>query len=77
MKTRILFAILAVGAISILIGVPQAQPRHVGPVDIYPNSMMTPGAANPEIAKRTSRTISAIGIGARNWFGLRLATPAG
>jgi hypothetical protein len=51
MKTRILLVILAVGAISVLIGVPQARSRHSGPVDIYPDSVMTPGAANPAVTQ--------------------------
>lgn len=51
MKPRILYAIIAVGAISFLIRVPQARPRHVGPTDIYPDSAMTPGAANPDITQ--------------------------
>lgn len=51
MNTRFLVATFAAGAVVFLGRVPQAQPPHVGPVDIYPDSVMTPGAANPKITQ--------------------------
>lgn len=51
MKTQFLSAVLAAGAVILLTGMPQARPRHAGPVDIYPDRSLTPGAANPAITQ--------------------------
>jgi hypothetical protein len=52
LKKRLLFTIFAAGPIMLIAHVPQARPRHTGPVDIYPDSAMTPGAANPTITQQ-------------------------
>jgi hypothetical protein len=31
--------------------VPQAQPQRIGPADIYPDPVRTPGAANPQVTQ--------------------------
>jgi hypothetical protein len=52
MRTRSLFPILAVGIGTLLAHAPQAQPHRIGPAEIYPDPVRTPGAANPEVTQR-------------------------
>jgi hypothetical protein len=51
MRTRILFPILAAGIGALLAHVPPAQPRRIGPAEIYPDPVRTPGAANPQVTQ--------------------------
>jgi hypothetical protein len=55
MKARIPFAILAAGIDIVLAGVPPAKPHRIGPADIYPDPVRTPGAANPQVTQRNIR----------------------
>ena len=52
MEPRNIFAFLAAGLTMLLAGVPPAQRHHIGPVDIYPDPVKTPGAANPELTQQ-------------------------
>jgi hypothetical protein len=52
MRTRILFAILAAGTGMLVALAPPAQTRRVGPADIYPDALKTPGAANPQVTQQ-------------------------
>ncbi len=36
----------------VLAGMPPAQPSRIGPAEICPNPMRTPGAANPQVTQR-------------------------
>ena len=51
MRARILFAFFAVG-IGILAHALPAQHHRIGPADIYPDPVRTPGAANPQVTQR-------------------------
>ena len=51
MRARILFPILAAGIGALLAHVPPAQPRRIGPAEIYPDPVRTPGAANPQVTQ--------------------------
>jgi hypothetical protein len=48
---RIHFAILAAGIGMVLAHVPPAQPHRIGPADIYPDPVRTPGIANPKVTQ--------------------------
>jgi len=52
MRTCIHFAILAAGISVVLAHVPPAQHSRIGPADIYPDPVRTPGAANPQVTQR-------------------------
>jgi len=52
MKVRILLAVLAAGIGVLTAGAPHAQHRRIGPAEIYPDPVRTPGAANPEVTQR-------------------------
>jgi hypothetical protein len=52
MKARILIASLAAGIGILVAHVPPAQPRRIGPAEIYPDPVRTPGAANPQVTQR-------------------------
>ena len=52
MKARIVFAMIAAGFGMLLAGVPPAQPHRVGPAEIYPDPVKTPGAANPQVTQQ-------------------------
>jgi hypothetical protein len=52
MRTCIHFTILAAGIGMLLAHMPPAQPHRIGPADIYPDAVRTPGAANPEVTQR-------------------------
>lgn len=73
MKTRFLFAVFAAGTVMLLTGRSPARPRHVGPVDIYPDSVMTPGAANPEITQENIKD----NICNRHWSTKLVRPPSG
>ena len=73
MQTRLLFAILAAGAIVLPAQPPRGKLRHVGPVDIYPDSVMTPGAANPEITQENIKD----NICNRHWSTKLVRPPSG
>ena len=51
-RTCIHFAIFAAGIGMVLAHVPPAQPRRIGPAEIYPDPARTPGAANPQVTHR-------------------------
>ncbi len=52
MRTRILFATLAAGIGILWAGVPPAKPHRIGPAEIYPDPVRTPGAANPQVTQQ-------------------------
>jgi hypothetical protein len=52
MRTRILYAMVSTSIIMVLAGAPPAQLRRIGPVDIYPDPVRTPGAANPQVTQQ-------------------------
>jgi hypothetical protein len=52
MRTRVLSAALAAGITLWLPGKPPTQPHRIGPAEIYPDPVRTPGAANPQITQR-------------------------
>src|SRR5262252_2259401 len=52
MRISIRLAIFAAGMGMLLGHPPPAQPRRIGPADIYPDPARTPGAANPQVMQR-------------------------
>jgi hypothetical protein len=52
MRTLILVAILAAGISMLHSAAPPAQSHRLGPADIYPDPIRTPGAANPQVTQR-------------------------
>jgi hypothetical protein len=52
MRARILFPILAAGIGILVAHAPPAQPRRLGPAEIYPDPVRTPGAANPQVTQQ-------------------------
>ena len=52
MRARILFAFFAVGIGILLAHALPAQHHRIGPADIYPDPVRTPGAANPQVTQR-------------------------
>ena len=52
MRTCIHFAIVSAGIGMVLAHVPPAQHSRIGPADIYPDPVRTPGAANPQVTQR-------------------------
>jgi hypothetical protein len=52
MRTRILFPILAAGICTLLAHAPPTQRHRIGPAEIYPGPVRTPGAANPQVSQR-------------------------
>ncbi len=73
MKARIPFAILAAGIGMALAGAPPAQQRRIGPADIYPDPVRTPGAANPQVTQRNIQD----NICNRQWSTKLIRPPAG
>jgi hypothetical protein len=55
MRTPTLVTIVAAGIATLLAHAPPAQPRRIGPAEIYPDPVRTPGAANPQVAQRNIR----------------------
>ncbi len=76
MRIGIHFAIFAAGIGLVLAGVPPARQHRIGPADIYPDPVRTPGAANPESPRKTSGTTSATANGARSKSGRQRNTRA-
>jgi hypothetical protein len=52
MRTRILLPIFVAGIAFVLAGMPPAQHSRIGPAEIYPDPVRTPGAANPQVTQR-------------------------
>jgi len=52
MKGQILFAILTAATNLLLPAIPSVQPRRIGPAEIYPDPIRTPGAASPQVTQR-------------------------
>jgi hypothetical protein len=52
MRAGVLFAAIAAGTAVLMGAVPPGQPHRLGPAEIYPNSVMTPGGANPQATQR-------------------------
>jgi len=52
MKARVLFAAVAAGISMLHSAAPPAQSHRLGPADIYPDPIRTPGAANPQVTQR-------------------------
>ena len=73
MRTRILFAFLAAGIGILLAHVPPAQPNRIGPADIYPDPVRTPGAANPQVTQQNIKD----NICNRQWSTKLIRPPAG
>lgn len=73
MKTRIIFLILVAGIGLLLAAVPPAQRQRIGPAAIYPDPLITPGAANPQVTQRNiGETICS-----RRWSTKLIRPPAG
>jgi hypothetical protein len=73
MKTRIIFLILVAGIGLLLAHAPPAQPHRMGPAEIYPDSVMTPGAANPQVTQANIGDT----ICSRRWSTKLIRPPAG
>jgi hypothetical protein len=73
LKKRIPSTFFAAGALFLVAHVPQARPRHVGPADIYPESVMTPGAPNPAITQENIKD----NICNRHWSTRLVRPPSG
>jgi len=73
MKTQILLAILAAGIGMLWAGVPPAQPHRIGPAEIYPDPVRTPGAANPQVTQQNIKDT----ICSRHWSTKLIRPPAG
>jgi hypothetical protein len=58
---------------TLLAGVPPAQQSRIGPADIYPDSIRTPGAANPQVTQRNIQDT----ICSRRWSTKLIRPPAG
>ena len=52
MTIRVPFAIFSAGIGILLAGVLPAQHSRIGPADIYPDLVRTPGAAYPQVTQR-------------------------
>ena len=55
MRTCALSAILVTALAMLLVGVPLAQQRRLGPAEIYPHPALTPGATNPDVTQGNIR----------------------
>ena len=73
MRTRILPAVLAAGIGMLLPAVPPVRPHSIGPAEIYPDPIRTPGAANPQVTQRDIRDT----ICSRRWSTKLIRPPAG
>jgi hypothetical protein len=73
MKAQMLLAILVAGISTPMVRVPPAQPRRVGPAEIYPDPVRTPGAANLQITQRNIGDT----ICNRHWSTRLIRPPAG
>ena len=73
MRTRIVFAILAAGIGILQAGAPPAQPHRIGPAEIYPDPVRTPGAANPQVTQQNIKD----NICNRHWSTKLIRPPAG
>jgi len=72
METRVLFAIVAAGISMLLARVPLAQLHRIGPSDIYPDPVRTPGAASPEVTQQNIKD----NICNRHWSTKLIRPPA-
>src|ERR1019366_8362885 len=73
MQIRIPFAIGAVLACILLAYGARAPSSRIGPADIYPDPIMTPGAANPQVTQQNIRD----NICNRQWSTRQIRPPAG
>jgi hypothetical protein len=73
MKARVLFAAIAAGIGMLLSAAPPAQLRRIGPTDIYPDPVRTPGAANQQVTQRNIGDT----ICSRRWSTKLIRPPAG
>ena len=72
MRTPILFATLAAGISMLLPHVPPAQPHRIGPAEIYPDPVRTPGAVNPQVTQQNIKD----NICNRQWSTKQIRPPA-
>jgi hypothetical protein len=72
MRIRTLSVILATGVGLLAAGAPPAQPRRIGPAEIYPDPVRTPGAANPQVTQRNIQDT----ICNRQWSTKQIRPPA-
>ena len=72
MKIRIPFAIGAVLACIFLAYGARAPSSRIGPADIYPDPIMTPGAANPQVTQQNIKD----NICNRQWSTKQIRPPA-
>jgi hypothetical protein len=73
MKGRVPFAAAAVGIGVLMAAVAPAQVRRIGPADIYPDPIRTPGASNPQVTQRNIQGT----ICGRRWSTKLIRPPAG
>jgi len=55
MKTQISFTIPVALVCILLAHGSQPKPHRIGPAEIYPDSVRTPGAANPQVTQQKIR----------------------
>ena len=72
MRVRVVLAVLGAGIGMVLAHAPQVQPRRLGPAEIYPDPVRTPGAANPQVTQRNIRET----ICSRRWSTRLVRPPA-
>jgi hypothetical protein len=73
MRTRIILAIFAASIGMLLAHVPPVQLHRIGPADIYPDPVRTPGAANPQVTQQNIGDT----ICSRRWSTRLIRPPAG
>ena len=72
MRARIPLVIFAAGISMLLPHVPPAQPHRIGPAEIYPDPVRTPGAVNPQVTQQNIKD----NICNRQWSTKQIRPPA-
>ena len=72
MRIRTRFAMLAAAVGMLVAGVPPVQLHRIGPAEIYPDPVRTPGAANPQVTQRNIQDT----ICSRRWSTRLIRPPA-
>src|ERR1022692_4464637 len=73
MKMQIRFSVPVALACIVLAQGAQPKSGRIGPAEIYPDSTMTPGAANPDVAQRNIQD----NICSRQWSTKQIRPPSG
>src|ERR1035441_9151866 len=72
MRIRIISVIFSAAVSMLLAGAPPAQPHRIGPAELYPDPVMTPGAANPDITQHNIQD----NICSRRWSTKQIRPPS-